>query len=89
MLGCGDHSCLFKKPVGVGTNGGCRCLSELPDRKKRRELEQYVVRLQKHAKEQAALLRECAMTASFVSADRNAPVMTLRARISRLLQEEV
>jgi hypothetical protein len=23
--GCGDHSCLFRKPTGMGTNGGCRC----------------------------------------------------------------
>jgi hypothetical protein len=25
VVGCGDHSCLFTKPSGVGTNGGCRC----------------------------------------------------------------
>lgn len=24
--GCGDHSCLFVKPNGMGTNGGCRCI---------------------------------------------------------------
>jgi hypothetical protein len=24
-VGCGDHSCLFRKPTGMGTNGGCRC----------------------------------------------------------------
>lgn len=23
--GCGDNSCLVKKPTGMGTNGGCRC----------------------------------------------------------------
>lgn len=23
--GCGDHGCLIKRPVGMGTNGGCRC----------------------------------------------------------------
>lgn len=25
-VGCGDHSCLFKTPTGMGTNGGCRCV---------------------------------------------------------------
>ena len=24
-VGCGDNSCLFVKPKGMGTNGGCRC----------------------------------------------------------------
>lgn len=24
-VGCGDHSCLFVKPQGMGTNGSCRC----------------------------------------------------------------
>ena len=23
--GCGDSSCLVRKPVGMATNGGCRC----------------------------------------------------------------
>lgn len=23
--GCGDHSCKVRSPIGVGTNGGCRC----------------------------------------------------------------
>ena len=25
-VGCGDNSCLFKKPEGMATNGGCRCV---------------------------------------------------------------
>lgn len=25
IVGCGDGSCLFKRPTGVHTNGGCRC----------------------------------------------------------------
>lgn len=24
--GCGDNSCLFVRPAGAGTNGGCCCL---------------------------------------------------------------
>lgn len=24
--GCGDNSCLFSKPTGPGTNGGCQCI---------------------------------------------------------------
>jgi hypothetical protein len=23
--GCGDNSCRYVKPTGMGTNGGCRC----------------------------------------------------------------
>jgi hypothetical protein len=25
-VGCGDSSCLFKRPTGMRTNGGCRCI---------------------------------------------------------------
>ena len=25
-VGCGDNSCLFVKPKGMATNGGCRCV---------------------------------------------------------------
>lgn len=28
--GCGDNSCIFGSPGGMGTNGGCRCLAEMP-----------------------------------------------------------
>lgn len=27
--GCGDNSCMIKKPNGMGTNGGCRCFSHI------------------------------------------------------------
>ena len=30
--GCGDNSCIFGSTGGMGTNGGCRCLSEMPHR---------------------------------------------------------
>ncbi len=25
FFGCGDSSCMVKKPKGMATNGGCRC----------------------------------------------------------------
>lgn len=28
VLGCGDNSCVFGRPGGMATNGGCCCLSE-------------------------------------------------------------
>lgn len=28
--GCGDNSCLIKKPDGMATNGGCRCTRAVP-----------------------------------------------------------
>ena len=27
--GCGDHSCVFGPPKGMGTNGGCRCFLDV------------------------------------------------------------
>lgn len=29
-LKCSNHACYFNPPRGMGTNGGCSCLSELP-----------------------------------------------------------
>ena len=26
MNGCSDHNCIIKKPIGMGTNGGCKCI---------------------------------------------------------------
>lgn len=26
--GCGDSSCMWVRPTGMATNGGCRCLGE-------------------------------------------------------------
>ena len=28
MKGCGDNGCHIEKPVGMGTNGGCRCCND-------------------------------------------------------------
>lgn len=25
LQGCGDHSCVVRRPDGMGTNGGCQC----------------------------------------------------------------
>lgn len=25
MICCGDNSCIFGRPIGMGTNGGCVC----------------------------------------------------------------
>lgn len=48
-VGCGDNSCLFKKPTGMATNGGCRCLGAKGDRPKPFSL-QAMARLYKEAK---------------------------------------
>jgi hypothetical protein len=29
--GCGNHGCRFKSPVGMGTNGPCRCPQKIAD----------------------------------------------------------
>lgn len=33
--GCGDNSCMFGSPGGMGTNGGCQCLESLLPREAR------------------------------------------------------
>ena len=35
-LGCGDGGCVVERPTGMHTNGGCRCLQELPPNKRLR-----------------------------------------------------
>ncbi len=27
-VGCGDNSCMWGSPGGMGTNGGCRCVGQ-------------------------------------------------------------
>lgn len=29
VFGCGDNSCHFVKPMGMATNGGCRCREKI------------------------------------------------------------
>ena len=41
-LGCGDSSCVIRKPAGQHTNGGCRC----SERELRRALQWYKRRSQ-------------------------------------------
>ena len=33
-FGCSDGGCVFGHPGGMHTNGGCRCLAELPPEKR-------------------------------------------------------
>ncbi len=30
IIGCGDGGCVWGHPGGMHTNGGCRCLQDLP-----------------------------------------------------------
>ena len=32
---CGDNSCVFGPPTGLGTNGGCRCVGDMRPSKTR------------------------------------------------------
>jgi len=40
--GCGDHSCVFGPPKGMGTNGGCRCLKDIRPTEKRIRVERDI-----------------------------------------------
>lgn len=46
--GCGDNSCLFVKPQGMATNGGCRCVDRGGGRP---FVQQALAKLFKEAKE--------------------------------------
>lgn len=50
VIGCGDNSCMFGSPGGMGTNGGCRCYPDL-DRKARMELRRLARIIAEAAKE--------------------------------------
>lgn len=50
FLGCGSNSCYFDKPRGIGNNGGCTCLKELPI-EKRIKVQKYILRLKQKLKE--------------------------------------
>lgn len=39
LVSCGDNSCTFAPPKGVGTNGGCRCFKSINDSDKRWQLQ--------------------------------------------------
>ena len=52
--GCGDSSCLFTKPKGMATNGGCRCLRD-HDRALDRQLRVRLANLFRVAKAEAAV----------------------------------
>lgn len=31
IVGCGDSNCVFGRPKGMATNGGCRCFYDIAD----------------------------------------------------------
>lgn len=53
-MDCGDNSCFFaEKPLtGMRTNGGCRCLSDLP-RESQREVKALIFRLRSESQHRA------------------------------------
>jgi len=38
LKGCGNHGCVIEAPVGMATNGGCRCFGNVPNDEEMREL---------------------------------------------------
>lgn len=49
IIGCGNHACIIKKPVGMGTNGPCDCLFH-PDSAKRISIYLVIQRLRSQLK---------------------------------------
>ena len=46
MKGCGNHGCIINPPIGVGTNGRCRCLDGL-ETKNRLKVTKLIVELRR------------------------------------------
>jgi hypothetical protein len=42
VIGCSDHSCVFGHPGGMGTNGGCHCLTDIRPPELRRRVSKNV-----------------------------------------------
>jgi hypothetical protein len=52
-IGCGDNSCWFGSPGGMGTNGGCRCW---PRAHARNVTEDELQQMRKLSRDLAAIL---------------------------------
>jgi hypothetical protein len=63
VIGCSDHGCVFGHPGGMGTNGGCHCLSDLrpPDLRRRVTKNVRVLRaeLDRLQRENDSLAHDC------------------------------
>jgi hypothetical protein len=47
MTGCGDSSCIIARPLGMHTNGGCRCLKSIDDRRARSDIQRTIAGLRR------------------------------------------
>lgn len=63
LEGCGDNSCMIRKPSGAGTNGGCRCFGERSTFKKVAYMAEQMRRLLDES-ERAAYVRALRWAAS-------------------------
>jgi len=58
-IGCSSHNCILEKPKGIGTNGGCSCLRDIPTNK-RLKIQKAIQRLNTEIKELTDTLDEYA-----------------------------
>jgi hypothetical protein len=55
--GCGDNSCLWGSPGGMGTNGGCRCAEKGTDPVELRRDLQKALKVVRHLSEQLEIAK--------------------------------
>jgi hypothetical protein len=59
-MACTDHGCIYGHPGGMGTNGGCHCLTEVRDVDDRRQIS-AAIRRGREAEKWGAAWREKAL----------------------------
>lgn len=71
---CGDNSCIFGAPGGMGTNGGCRCFSDMPHnseaRRSRRLIQRNIMKIKAEVDELESktvdIIDVCKMSPTYV-----------------------
>jgi len=93
LEGCGDNSCIFGAPGVMGTNGGCRCFSDMPNnpeaRRGRRLIQRNIMMLKAEVAENSRQLQIVAKDRTdkaLENTELRVLVSELQARISLALR---
>ncbi|WNA15883.1 hypothetical protein XaC1_240 [Xanthomonas phage XaC1] len=63
VIGCSNHGCILKRPVGMGTNGTCNCISTQMHRSKVLDTKRTIDYLRRMLKERDSEITELKGTA--------------------------
>lgn len=80
IQGCGNHSCIIRKPSGQGTNGGCTCIDRHMNTKEVRDVKAFI----HWQKDRIADLKAKLSRKSMALADTEALLMGTEERLKKL-----